>query len=159
MPNGMGDGGSLRQEEPAISIVNTLSIVIVIGFLGMIPLWMWFPPMTSEGVLAIINMLIGSLVTAFATVVAYHFGSSRTTKDLGAANREAMTTMASTAATVANTAAQVAAVAAPIVPVPPVVPPAGATDQVHVEGDVAVTGAPEGATGKPPGTTESKGGA
>jgi hypothetical protein len=122
-----GDGATAAlHNESGVSIVNTLSIIIVLAFIGMVPLWMWFPPMASEGVLAIINMLVGALATAFATVIAYHFGSSRSTKELGAANRDALTTMANTAQTTATTAATTAATVAarataptPPTPTPP----------------------------------------
>lgn len=173
MPNGTGDGGP-RQDEPALSIVNTLSLIIVLAYLAAIPLWMFQPPIVPPEVLAIINQQMGGLQMAFAAVIGYHIGSSKGAKDAQAANRETMSTLATTAATAATTAAVVAGVAPPPVPasvdpaaVPsaPAAPPAAGAgpspgegalaaaaeggDQVHVEGDVAVTTPPEGVTGKP----------
>lgn len=168
--NGTGDGGP-RHDETSFSIVNTISVIVILAYVSFLPLWMFFPPKGTESVLAIINQMMGAWGYAFAAVIGYHLGSSRSSKDAQAANRETMTTLATTVATGANTAASIAAAVpiAPVAPPPgpsaPAAPLAGAagpsptdgalaaateggTDTVHVEGDVKVTGAPEGATDK-----------
>ncbi len=173
MPNGTGDGGP-SQDEPAISIVNTISLIVVFGYLSFMPLWMFHPPKGTESVLAIINQMMGAWGYAFAAVIGYHLGSSKSSKEAQRANRETMATLATTAATAATTAAVVAGVpVAPLVPGPGVqVPPAnvravvagqaeptaadGVAGSVNVEGNVTVTDAPEGATEKS-GANEARG--
>lgn len=101
-----------NSQESGVSIVNSLSLVIVLGYALAIPMWMWWPPTkVPPEILAIINQMMGAWGMAFATVVAFHLGSSRSTKDAAQANREALSTMSTAMAT--STAA-VAAAAAPL---------------------------------------------
>lgn len=107
-------------KQPSFSIINTLSIVVVTGYAGLMPLWIFYPPTgVPDGVLAIINQMMGAWGMAFATVIAFHLGSSKGAKDAAEAQRGTVETLsatvsstAATAATVANTAATVANTAA-----------------------------------------------
>ena len=101
------------KQESSFSIVNTLSIIIVVAYLGDILVWMWYPPTVAPEVLAIINQMMGGLQMAFAAVIGYHIGSSKSSKDAQQATRETLSTLATTAATTASTAAVVAGVVVP----------------------------------------------
>ncbi len=106
MPNGTGDGG--HAQESSFSIVNAISVIVVIGFFVVIAtVQIIIPDNASAQVQSITNMLIGALIASFTTVIGYHFGSSRGAKDAAAANRDLAATTAATAATVAATAAAV----------------------------------------------------
>lgn len=103
------------RRDGAVTIVNTLSLTIVCAYIGMMPLWMIFPPKVQPEVLAILNQMMGAWGYAFAAVIGYHLGSTKGAREAQADNREAMKTLATTAA---NTAAAAATVAA-VVPIPP----------------------------------------
>lgn len=93
--------------ETSFSIVNALSILIVIGYMAAMPMWMWRPPSgVAPEILAIINQMMGAWGMAFGTVIAYHLGSSRSSKDAAKATRDTLSTLStSVAATVASNAA------------------------------------------------------
>lgn len=117
-------------EESSISIVNTLSIMIVVGYMAAMPMWMFFPPSAKPEILAIINQMMGAWGMAFGTVIAFHLGSSRTSKDAQDATRSTLSQMtntvataAATEATKATTAAVVAGAAPPVAPTSPTVTP------------------------------------
>lgn len=81
------------------SIQNTLSLVLVGGFIGALGYWMVHPPGEfSPTAGTVINMLLGALVAKFTTVIDYHFGSSKSsaTKD------ETINAMAATASGTGN---------------------------------------------------------
>lgn len=103
----------MPEQPSSFSIINSLSILIVFGYMTLMPLWMFYPPIgVSEGVLAIINQMMGAWGMAFATVVTFHLGSSKGAKEAAQATRDTVTTLSSTVASTAATAATVAAVAA-----------------------------------------------
>lgn len=108
-----------RHEESSFSIVNFLSIMVVLGYLAFMPLWMFFPPENVKPeVLAIINQMMGAWGYAFAAVIGYHLGSSKGAKDAAVSNREALSKMSDTVASTAATAATVAGTAAAAAGVP-----------------------------------------
>ena len=92
--------------ESGVNIVNSLSILIVVGYALLMPLWIFYPPKgVSEGILAIINQMMGAWGMAFGTCIAYHLGSSKGTKEAQQTVTALASTAATTAATVANTVA------------------------------------------------------
>lgn len=104
-------------KEDSVTIVNTISIIVVFGYIAWMPLWMFFPPSkVPPEVLAILNNMIGAWGYAFAAVIGFHIGNTKTGKDAQVSNRDTIRTLANTASTVATTAAVVAA--------PPPPPPA-----------------------------------
>ena len=111
------------KKEWGFNIVNMLSLLIILGYMVAMPMWMWWPPEVKPEVLAIINQMMGAWGMAFATVVAFHLGSSKGAKDAAASTRKQVdalsTTVASTAAAaaVSNGAPKVSAA-----PVPPAAP-------------------------------------
>lgn len=133
----------MSEQPSSFSIVNALSLLIVLGFMGLMPLWMFFPPLgVPDGVLAIINQMMGAWGMAFATVVAFHLGSSKGAKEAQQMQRETVATLsstvastASTAATTANTAATTANTAASVAAnaagqAPPVPPATNGADEI-----------------------------
>jgi hypothetical protein len=60
-----------------------LAIVLVVAFIGVIMLWMFYPPHTDAGSTAVLNTLVGTLGGMTTMVVSFYFGSSRNanTKD------------------------------------------------------------------------------
>ncbi len=68
---------SLKDNVPA-----TLAIFITIGFFGMLAAMLkWSPPATNKDLL---NVMLGSLGTAWIAVVSYYFGSSTGSADKSA---------------------------------------------------------------------------
>lgn len=123
----------MEKQPSSFNIVNALSIIIVVGYAGLMPLWIFSPPLgIPDGVLAIINQMMGAWQMAFATVVAYHLGSSKGQKEAQDAQRGTMQTLSSTVASTAATAATVAATAAGV-------PPANGALEIAAW-DAAVTG-------------------
>lgn len=114
MPDATQQTKSDTKAESGINIVNTLSLLIVGGYMVAMPLWMWWPPEVKPEVLAIINQMMGAWSIAFGGVLQYHFGSSRSSKDAQQATRDTLSTLSSTVATTAQTAAVVAASGAPV---------------------------------------------
>jgi hypothetical protein len=106
--------------SPALSIVNSLSLLVVFSYMLLMPLWIFYPPIgVPDGVLAIINQMMGAWGMAFATVIAFHLGSSKGAKDAQDAQRKTVSSLshsvastAATAATAATTAATAATTAA-----------------------------------------------
>lgn len=126
----------MNEQQSSFSIVNSLSLLIVVGFMGLMPLWMFFPPIgVPDGVLAIINQMMGAWGMAFATVVAFHLGSSKGAKEAAQTQRDTVATLATTAATAANTAATVAATAAGVAP--PISPATNGADEIKTWNEAA----------------------
>ena len=100
------------RNDSSFSIVNTLSILIVFGYMVLMPLWMFFPPQVTAETLAILNQMMGAWGYAFAAVIGFHIGSSKGAKEAAQTTRDTVATLATTAATAATTAATVAATAA-----------------------------------------------
>lgn len=103
-----------KQKEDSVTIVNTISIIVVCGYIAWMPLWMFFPPSkVPPEVLAILNNMIGAWGYAFAAVIGFHIGNTKTGKDNAAANQSTIKTLANTASTAASTAATMAAAPTP----------------------------------------------
>ncbi len=99
--------------SPALSIVNSLSLLVVFSYMLLMPLWIFYPPIgVPDGVLAIINQMMGAWGMAFATVIAFHLGSSKGAKDAQDAQRKTVSALSSSVASTAATAATAATVAA-----------------------------------------------
>jgi len=64
-------------------IQRILAIGMCFGFLGIVLLWMFFPPKGNEATNAVLNTLVGAAAAGFSMVLQYYFGSSKTsgTKD------------------------------------------------------------------------------
>lgn len=72
-----------------------IGYVIVAAFVAALFTWMLYPPNNVNPVaLAIINMLIGALISKFSTVVDYCFGSSQGNKEKDNAQNDVMRTLA-----------------------------------------------------------------
>ncbi len=54
-----------------------LAFVIVAAFILVVILWMFFPPKGDPGTIAVLNTLVGALVTMAVSVSMFYFGSSR----------------------------------------------------------------------------------
>ena len=54
-----------------------ISLVIVTGFICLLVTWLFFPPSSDPGLLAVLNIMIGTLASAFGAVVQYWLGSSQ----------------------------------------------------------------------------------
>lgn len=109
-----------EKKEDSVTIVNTISVIVVIGYIAWMPLWMFFPPSkVPPEVLAILNNMIGAWGYAFAAVIGYHIGNTKTGKDSSAANRETIKSLAATASTAASTAAAIASAPVPAAPALP----------------------------------------
>lgn len=107
-----GSGAPVTTEtgdEASVTIVNTISIIVLLAYVSFMPLWMFYPPKVSAETLAILNQMMGAWGYAFAAVIGFHLGSSKTAKDAAAGNRDTIKSMASTAA--ASTAAVASAIA------------------------------------------------
>lgn len=134
-----GNGSIISTTTSSFSIVNVLSLIIVISYITWVPLWMFFPPTgVMPETLAIINQMMGAHGMAFATVIAFHIGSSRSAKDAQESNRETLSNLSSNVGTgtgtsrVITAAATLAAeVAAP--PAAAVAAPPAAVKAVHDE--------------------------
>lgn len=103
------------KQDSSFNIVNTLSILIIMSYMVLMPLWVFYPPIgVPEGVLAIINQMMGAWGMAFGTVIAFHLGSSKGAKEAAQATRDTVNTLSSTVASTAATAATTANTAATI---------------------------------------------
>ena len=68
---------SLVQANSAIAWgAPVVSIVVVVGFVVMLIIWMVFPPTYEPALLSVLNILVGTLASAFGAVVQYWLGSS-----------------------------------------------------------------------------------
>lgn len=75
---------SARQHEVDLARVGHLSsyapvvisLTVVLGFFSACALLIFRPPTMSDSVMAILNILIGALVTAFTQVTSFYLGSS-----------------------------------------------------------------------------------
>lgn len=100
MANGTGDGGK-PYHESAFSIINTVTLIVVLTYAAYMPMWVFFPPTdVKPEVLAIINQMMGGWGYAFAAAIGFHIGSSRSAKDAQASNRDALQTLTGAAAPV-----------------------------------------------------------
>lgn len=78
------DMKSARQHEVDLARVGHLSsygpvvisLIVVLGFFTACALLIFRPPSMSDSVMAILNILIGALVTAFTQVTSFYLGSS-----------------------------------------------------------------------------------
>ena len=116
-----------QKPETGINIVNTLSLLVIAGYMIAMPMWMWWPPEVKPEVLAIINQMMGAWSIAFGGVLQYHMGSSRGAKEAAAAQRDTLSQMTSSV-TAAATATGTGAGTPPVTPPPltPAPPAAGA---------------------------------
>lgn len=102
----MADKATQAPPESTFSIVNALSILIVSGYTVAMPMWMWAPPKeVPPEILAIINQMMGAWSIAFGTVLNFHLGSSRSSKDAATAAHETMQTLSTSMAAAMPTAA------------------------------------------------------
>jgi hypothetical protein len=77
-----------------------IAYTIVAAFVIALFLWMLFPPKAVDQVaLAIINMLVGALITKFSTVVDFLFGSSQGNKEKDTVQNDVMRTLVANAGT------------------------------------------------------------
>lgn len=83
MDNSNDDPEAARASAPAVTIVNTISLMIVGAYMAMMPLWMFYPPKGAPEVLAIINQMMGAWSMAFAAVIGFHLGSSKESQTKG----------------------------------------------------------------------------
>lgn len=67
--------------KPAVTIQNAVSLIIVLAFVGLIFVWIFFPPKGDPATYSLLTTLIGFLGAAFGTVVQYHLGSSKGSED------------------------------------------------------------------------------
>ncbi len=67
--------------KSAITFVNALSVIIVGAFVSVIFTLMFVPVTSDPASQAVVNQLVGVLQGAFATVVAFHLGSSKSSED------------------------------------------------------------------------------
>lgn len=126
MANGNGSEPAIEPaNEAAVTVVNTLSIMIVAAYIIMMPLWMFWPPNAPAEILAIINQMTGAWQMAFATVVAYHLGSTKNSARSADASRETIKSLANTAASTAASAATAANTAAVVAAAPAAAAAAG----------------------------------
>lgn len=59
-----------------------ITTIIVLAFVLVIFVWMFFPPQhIDQTEMAVINILIGALVSNVNTVISFFFGSSKGSKD------------------------------------------------------------------------------
>lgn len=87
----------------AFSIVNTISLLVIVSYIVWVPLWMFYPPtMVPPESLSIINQMMGAHGMAFATVIAFHLGSSRGSKDAQDATRDTLSTLSTSIAATAS---------------------------------------------------------
>ena len=98
-----------KEKESGLNIINTISLIVVFGYLSFMPLWMFYPPKVTAETLAILNQMMGAWGYAFAAVIGFHIGSSKGAKEAAQTTRDTVATLTSTVATTANTAAAVAA--------------------------------------------------
>lgn len=67
--------------KPSMTIQNSLSLIITLSFVGLIFVWIFFPPKGDPNTYSLLTTLIGFLGAAFGTVVQYHLGSSKGSDD------------------------------------------------------------------------------
>ena len=124
------------KKDSGLNIVNTLSLMVVLAYIGAMPLWMWWPPEVKPEVLAIINQMMGGWAAMIATIIAYHFGSSKGAKDAADAQKDTVDKLSTTVATTATTAATVAATAIGVSPpVAPMSPGTNGADEIKTWND------------------------
>lgn len=73
--------GTAKPVKGSLTIQNTLSVIVTCAFIGLIYVWIFFPPKGDPAAYALLNILIGALGTQFVTVMQYHFGSSKGSED------------------------------------------------------------------------------
>lgn len=79
-----------KWSEAAPAIV---SVLVTLGFLAVLFIWLWRPvPNQGEGAITVINIMVGSLGTAFAQVVYFWLGSSAGSKDKDLAIKQVIPT-------------------------------------------------------------------
>jgi uncharacterized membrane protein YeaQ/YmgE (transglycosylase-associated protein family) len=81
VPSATPDAVSQPSTKPSMTVQNILSIIIVVSFVGLIFVWIFFPPKGDSSTYSMLNILIGFLGAAFGTVVQYHLGSSKGSDD------------------------------------------------------------------------------
>lgn len=54
-----------------------IALLVSLSFIGIVVMWMVFPPSGDPGSLAVLNTLAGSLATGFGMILNYFFGSSK----------------------------------------------------------------------------------
>ena len=64
-----------------MTVRNTISVLIVLGFIGLIYVWMFYPPKGDPSTFSMLNVLIGALAAQFVAVIQYHIGSSKGSDD------------------------------------------------------------------------------
>ena len=53
-----------------------VSVIVVVGFVTLLGLWLFHPPASDSASLAVLNIMVGTLATAFGSVTQYWLGSS-----------------------------------------------------------------------------------
>jgi hypothetical protein len=100
----MSNGGPpITQPPTQATLSHTQQIVayaIVTAFIASLFAWMFYPPKNVDQVaLAIINMLVGALITKVSTVMDFLFGSSQGNKEKDSAQNDVMRTLAANVGT------------------------------------------------------------
>ena len=81
--------------KPSWTIQDALSIIITISFVGLIFVWILFPPKGDPNTYSLLTTMIGFLGAAFGTVVQYHLGSSKGSDDKNATIKQLTTGISS----------------------------------------------------------------
>ena len=140
MSNGTGDGGAPK--ESAFSIINTVTLIVVLVYSAYMPMWIFYPPTdVKPEVLAIINQMMGAWGYAFAAAIGFHIGSSRSAKDAQASNRDALQTLSGGAAATVAAAAPVLASPAVLAAAAAVAAPPAAAVAAPPAAEIAVEAA------------------
>src|ERR1700680_2582707 len=114
----MSNGTPATQPAPTPQIglsytQQGIAYTIVGAFVVALFLWMLYPPKAVDQVaLAIINMLVGALITKFSTVVDFLFGASQGNKEKDNAQNDVMRTLAASVGIGTGTGGSAAVVAA-----------------------------------------------
>ncbi len=76
-----GPADAPASSKPSMTINNALALLVTCAFIGLIYVWIFFPPKGDPAEYALLNILIGALGTQFVTIIQYHFGSSKGSED------------------------------------------------------------------------------
>lgn len=77
-----------------------VSSIVVVGFVILLALWLFHPPSSDPALLAVLNIMVGTLASAFGAVVQYWLGSSAGSKEKDQTLSAALVSAQSATATV-----------------------------------------------------------
>lgn len=81
-----------------------ISLTVILSFIGVVLLWMFFPPKGDPGAIAVLNTLAGALMAGFGTILTFFFGSSKGSSDKDATISKIATSTGNGTAEVITTA-------------------------------------------------------